>query len=287
MLSFLAVLPSPLLTVHAQPASVFIDPAINAGDVGGMFTIAVMGSDISTMLVGYDIVISYDNTVLSAVSENFNQAPNVFAGMNSFTVNAACSDTTGQCQSTQSLLGGFTADCSAQCQFFSVTFQVISANSATIDILKADIAAAVNGSIQPVPVSTAGATFLVPPTLTMVYPYATTLKASFHLSKGTHDTQATISAMLIYNSSNVRAGFGGVIFDVIDPNGGDTAVQSNIMFFLTPGTSGTVSAVYPFSSSGNALGRYSIIVTLLRCADENSCVVGNTVSSPTFFFVKA
>ncbi|HYY91372.1 MAG TPA: cohesin domain-containing protein [Candidatus Dormibacteraeota bacterium] len=283
----MSVLPAPLLSVHAQSASVFINPSVNAGDLGGMFTVQVMGSDISSMLVGYDIVLTYDNTVLSFVSGTFNAAPDVFAGMNPFVVNSGCSDATGQCQSTQSLIGGSTADCSSSCQFFDVTFQVISANSAVFTLPKADIAAAVGGSISLIPVTTAGATFLVPPTLTMVSPYATLLKTAFHLSKGTHDTQAVISTSLVYSSSNVRAGFGGVIYDVIAPDGTDTAVQSNLAFFLTPGTSGSVSGTYMFSSAGNQLGRYTIIVTLLRCADENSCVKGTTVSSPTFFFVKA
>ena len=287
MLSLMAILPGSLIAAHAQAPSVFLDPAVNAADVGGMFTVNVMASDVG-MLVGYDVIVTYDNTILSAASANFNAAPDVFAGMNSFSVNAYCSDAIGQCQSTQTLLGGATVDLSASTgQLYSITFQVLSASPTTIDISLANVAADVGGSIESVSVTTTGASFSSPPVLSLVYPYATVPKAAFHLIKGTHDTQVTISAMLIYNSSNVRAGFGGVIFDVIDPNGGDTAVQSNIMFFLTPGSSGTVSAVYPFSASGNALGRYSIIVTLLRCADPNTCVTGQVASSPTFFMVKA
>ncbi|HEX4921805.1 MAG TPA: hypothetical protein VFV92_13840 [Candidatus Bathyarchaeia archaeon] len=285
MLSLMSVLPGAMLTVHAQPATVFVDPPVNAGDLGSMFTVSVTGNDISSMLVGYDVVLTYDNTVLSAVSANFAGAPDVFAGMNTFSVNAVCSDATGQCQSTQSLIGGQTADCSFSCVLFQVTFQVISANSAVIDIAKADIAAAIGGTIGTVPVTTAGATFLVPPTETMVAPFATVPKSAFHLKH--NEFSVTITTTLIYNSTNVRAGFGAVTYDVIDPNGGDTAVQSNLAFFLTPGTSGTVSGTYSFSSSGNAFGRYTIIVTLLRCADEGSCVSGASVSSPTFFMLKA
>lgn len=278
----MSVMPAALLSVHAQPASVFINPSVNASDVGGMFTVTVTGQDLGSMLVGYDVIMTYDNNVLSVASADFTS--NVFAGMNVFTVNAGCSDATGNCQSTESLVGGNSADCSSTCTLFSVTFQAISASSSTIDIQSAQVAAVVNGSLQSVPVSTAGATFLVPPVLSIVAPYATVLKGAYHLKH--HEFSVTMTTTLIYNSTNVRAGFGAVIYDVIDPHGGDTAVQSNVAFFLTPGSSGTVSGTYSFSASGNAFGRYHIIVTLLRCADEGSCVNGASVSSPTSFQLK-
>ncbi len=286
----MAILPGSLISVHAQPPSVFITPPANAGDVGGMFTVSVQASDVG-LLVGYDVIINYDNTVLSAVSATFSGcdstgACDVFNGLNAFSVNAFCNDLTGSCESTQSLLGGNTVDLSSSSgQLFSVTFSVLSANTANIGISLANIAADVGGSVQPVSVTTSGATFVVPPVLTLVSPYATVPKAAFHLKHA--ETQVTISAMVIYNSSNVRAGFGGVTFDVIAPNGVDTPVQSNVQFFLNPGSSGTVSGVYTFSSAGNALGRYTIIVTLARCVDPSTCVAGQSITSPTFFFVKA
>jgi len=284
ILSLMVFLPG-AISVHAQPASVSVTPSVNAGDVGGQFTVSIVASDVGA-LVGYDVVVTYDPTVLSAVSSNFNAAPDVFAGMNAFSVNGYCSDAIGQCQSTQTLLGGSSVDLSASsAQLYSITFQVLTAASANINIASADIAALVSGSIQPVTVTTSNATFQVPPGVTMVSPYATVPKAAFHLKH--QDTSVTISAMIIYSATNVRAGFGGVIFDVIDPHGGDMAIQSNLQFFLTPGTSGTVTATYLFANSGNALGTYHIIVTVLRCPDSNSCINGNTVSSPTFFFVKA
>jgi hypothetical protein len=290
MLSLMAILPGSLIAVHAQPPSVFITPAANAGDVGSTFLVSVQASDVG-MLVGYDVVVNYDNTVLSVQSATFTGCDStgtcdVFNGLNAFGVNAGCSDTTGSCEGTFSLLGGQTVDLSASSgQLYSITFKVISANNAAIDVARADIAADIGGSVQPVTVSTAGATFVVPPVLSLVSPFATVPKTAYHLKH--HEVSVTISANIIYNSSNVRAGFGGVQFDVIAPNGVDTPVQSNIAFFLNPGTSGTVSAVYTFNSAGNALGHYTIIVTLLRCVDANTCVTGNVATSPNFFMVKA
>jgi len=291
MLSLMAILPGSLIAAHGQPASVFITPATNAGDVGSTFIVSVQASDVG-MLVGYDVVVNYDNTVLSAVSATFTGCDStgtcdVFNGLNAFHVNAGCSDTTGVCEGTFSLLGGQTVDLSASsAQLYSITFKAISANSAAINVARADIAADVGGSVQLVAVSTSGATFLVPASLSLVAPYAVLPKAAFHLFRGTHDTQVTITSTITYDASNVRAGFGGVQFDVIAPNGVDTPVQSNIAFFLTPGSSGTVSGTYTFASAGNSLGRYTIIVTLLRCADPNTCVLGASATSPNFFMLK-
>ena len=291
MLSLMAILPGSLVAVHAQPPSVFITPATNAGDVGSTFMVSVQASDVG-LLVGYDVVVNYDNTVLSVVSSTFTGCDSsgtcdVFNGLNAFGVAASCSDTTGTCEGAFSLLGGQTVDLSASSgQLYSITFMAISANSAAINVARADIAADIGGSVQPVAVTTSGASFLVPAAVDLVAPYATLPKAAFHLFKGTHDTQVTITSTITYDASNVRAGFGGVQFDVIAPNGVDTPVQSNIAFFLTPGTSGTVSGTYTFASAGNSLGRYTIVVTLLRCADPNTCVLGASATSPNFFMLK-
>jgi hypothetical protein len=86
-------------------------------------------------------------------------------------------------------------------------------------------------------------------------------------------------------SANVRAGFGAVQFDVIDPAGASHSVQSNIAF-LFPGQSATVTANFSFESvHSSSLGTYHIIATILRCPDPSSCINGPTQSG-LFFLVK-
>jgi hypothetical protein len=283
LLSVMAIVPeAPSLLVHAQgTANVAVSPASSAGDVGSMITVAVTISNVDN-LVGYDLVLSYDPTILSAVGANFNAAPDVFAGMSPFVVTGSCSDGVGACESAQVLLGGSMVTVSTA-QVFSVNFKVLTSTPSNLLITKSDVASLVGGQVVSVPVTVSNGTFGVPPVLTFLIPNATANRVVSHLKH--NQLQVTLTAFILFNSTNVRAGFGGVLFDVIDPHGVDTTLTSNIAFFF-PGQSGTVTAVYSFNTSGNALGNYNIIVTMLRCADPSSCVNGQSTSG-TFFKLKS
>jgi len=280
----MAIVPeAPSLLVHAQgTATLEVSPAASAGDLGSTITISIMLSNVDN-LVGYDVGLSYDPSVLSAVGANFNSAPDVFTGLNPFVVTGSCSNNIGACESAQVLLGGASAMVSSA-QLFSVDFKVLQGTPTSLTITKSDIAALVSGSVVSVPVVVSNGNFLVPPSLTFILPNATVAagQRTSRLSRG--DTQVTLQGFISYDSTNVRAGFGGVLFDIIDPNGVDTPVTSNIAFFF-PGQSATVTATYTFATSGNAIGTYHIIATMLRCPDPSSCVNGQTTTG-LFFKLK-
>jgi hypothetical protein len=279
----MAIVPeAPSLLVHAQgPAVVSIDPAVSAGDVGNMITISVDISNVMN-LVGYDVAIQYDSSVLSVTSASF---PVQFA--TNFPVTNACSDTTGSCESANVEVGSTVANLVSPTAVMVINFRVVSAAIVPLTVTKADLAVLIGGMVvaNPDGVTTSNGSFEVPPTLTFVLPNATVApgQRTSRLSRG--NTQVTLQSTIIYDATNVRAGFGGVTFDVIDPNGVDTSYQSNIAFFF-PGDSATVTATYMFATSGNAIGTYHIIVTMLRCPDPSSCVNGQVVSG-LFFKLKA
>jgi Cohesin domain len=281
----MAIVPeAPSLLVHAQgTAIVAVSPTASAGDLGSTITVAVTLSNVDN-LVGYDVALTYDPTILSAVGSNMNSAPDVFAGMSPFVVTGSCSNGIGVCESAQVLLGGSSVMVSTA-QLFSVNFKVLQAAPTDLSITKNDIAALVSGSVVSVPVTVSNGNFLVPPTLTFVLPNATVAPGQRTQKLSNGATQVTLQGFITYDSTNVRAGFGGVLFDIIDPNGGDTPVSSNIAFFF-PGQSATVTATYTFATAGNAIGTYHIIATMLRCPDPSSCVNGQTTNG-LFFKLKA
>jgi hypothetical protein len=246
-----------------------------------MVTISVTVSNVNS-LVGYDVAIQYDSSVLSLASASF---PVLFS--NNFPVTNACSDSTGTCESANVEVGTTAVNLASPTNVMVVNFNVVSAAIVPITVTKADLAVLIGGMVvaNPDGVTTSNGSFEVPPTLTFVLPNATVASGqrTSRLSRG--NDHVDLRSTIIFDSTNVRAGFGGVTFDVIDPNGVDTSYQSNIAFFF-PGDSATVTAPYFFATSGNAIGTYHIIVTMLRCPDPSSCVNGQVVSG-LFFKLKS
>src|SRR4029077_577216 len=200
----MAIVPdAPSLLVHAQgTASVAVSPAASAGDLGSTITVAVTISNVDN-LVGYDIGLSYDPTVLSAVGSNFNSAPDVFAGMSPFVVTGSCSNGVGACESAQVLLGGSSVTVSTA-QVFSVDFKVLTASPSVLTITKSDVAALVSGAIVSVPVTVSNGNFLVPPALTFIAPNATVAAGQRTQKLSNGATQVTLQGFITYDSTNVR-----------------------------------------------------------------------------------
>ena len=288
----MAVIPeAPSLLAHATgTAVVAVDPAISAADVGGTFMVSVTVNSVS-MLNGYDIVLTYDPTILSCKGVTF---ANIF-GANNFPLlgppvsHNFCSDATATAETAAVSLAAngkaTSVSLTSPTALMTLTFQPVAASFSTLHISQAQLAV-IPGPVL-APVNTFDGTFGVPPSLSFILPNATVAPSQrlSRISKGL--TPVTLQGFIMMDSTNVRAGFGGVTFDIIDPTGGDTAIQSNIAFMF-PGASSTVTATYDFSITGNAIGTYHIVVTLLRCtgSDPSSCVNGQTLTG-LFFKLKA
>jgi hypothetical protein len=299
----MTVLPeAPSLLVHATgPAVVAVDPAISAADVGGSFTVSITIDNVNS-LVGYDIILTYDPTVVSCTTTDTAPPsgpafPSIFGPDQSLFTPAGpnyrppghnfCSNGSGIAETAAVSLAvnGVPTSVSlgSPTPVMVLTFKALAATFATLHISLAQLA--VLGSPVAAPVTTFDGTFGVPPSLTFILPNAT-VAPSQRLSRiSDHITQVTLVGYVLMLSSNVRAGFGGVTFDVIDPNGVVTTIPSNIAFGF-PGDSLTVTATYTFATSGYAIGTYHIVATILRCTTPDSCVHGQTRIG-LFFKLKA
>jgi hypothetical protein len=272
---------APSLLVHATgPAVVAVDPAISAADVGGSFTVSVTVDNVNS-LVGYDVILNYDPAVLSCTAAAFPvilPPTNFPVSMHNF-----CSDGTGSAETAAVSVGGASLSISSPTPVMVLSFKPLQATFATLHISLAQLAVLPGPALAPVAIS--DGTFGVPPSLTFILPNAT-VAPSQRLSRiSDHITQVTLVGYVLMLSSNVRAGFGGVTFDVIDPNGVATTIPSNIAFGF-PGDSLTVTATYTFATSGYAIGTYHIVATILRCTTPDSCVHGQTRIG-LFFKLKA
>jgi Cohesin domain len=274
---------APSLLAHAAtgPAVVAVDPAVSAADVGGSFTVSVTVNNVDN-LVGYDVILNFDPAIFQCTAATFPVIlPNNFpVGGHNF-----CDNGTGSAEAAAASIGGSMLSVSSPTAVMVLTFKPLQATFATLSISLAQLAVLPGPTLAPV--VTSDGEFGVPPALTFILPNATVAPGQRlgRISKGA--TGVTLVGTVMMSPSNVRAGFGGVTFDVIDPNGIDTPVQSNIAFGF-PGDSLTVTASYTFDTSGFAIGTYHIVVTILRCnnVDPSTCINGPSVSG-LFFKLKA
>ena len=283
----LVVPEAPSLLVHAQgTATVSTDQPIYAADVGASFTMSIVVNNVD-MMNGYDVILTYDSSILSCTGASF---PNIF-GSSNFPVGGHnfCSDAAGSAEAAAVSLAmngvPTSVTLTSPTAVLTLTFKALSASFATLHISQAQLVVLPNETLAPV--TTSDGSFGVPPTLSFILPNATVAAGQRVTKLSNGATPVTLQGFILMSSSNVRAGFGGVTFDVIDPTGADTPIQSNIAFMF-PGGSATVTATYDFAISGNAIGTYHIVVTLLRCTspDPSSCVNGTTVNG-LFFKLKA
>ncbi len=285
--SVMAVLPEAAPLVHAQGTpTVSVSPTFNAADPGSSFQVAVTLDGVSD-LIGYDVILAYNPSALSASMLNCFGSGTVFSipplpSGSVFPVTQSTDNVVGQVECAGALLGGVTIPTVSGASLLIVTFTSLGPFPSDLTILNPQIIVVINGGAMQIPVSTVNGTFLSPPVLAFVIPNATTAPGERvrHLVKGqtTVDLQGFI--MLLPNAP--FSGFGGVVFTIIDPSGNQFQVQSNIAFMF-PGNSATVTASFDIvGNNGGTTGTYLLFATLLRCPLPSACATGSTVQGLSF-----
>jgi Cohesin domain len=260
---------------------VAIDPPLSAADVGSSFQVSVVINNVNS-LVGYDVLVTYDPTVLSCTGVTFNKIlPNPYY-LPAFNL---CSDLTSSAETAGVSVQTSGISLSSATPVMTLTYKVLQAVFTTIHIAKAQLAVLPGPTAAPV--MTFDGTFAPAPKLSFILPNATVVPSQRLSRISDHAVQVTLQGFILMDSSNVRAGFGAVSFVVIDPTTATTTLQSDIAFMF-PGGSGIVNATYTFATSGYAIGEYHIIATLLRCTTNtlDSCIPGQTTTG-LFFKLKS
>jgi len=291
LLAILAVLSfAPALAIfpaYAQSNSVYVTPAATAGDVGDFFDVFVNVED-AFGLVAYDVTLSYDTNALDAVSADFHTSPS-FEGMGHFHIPAGdINDGAGTVRTAATLLGCNGVDYFAGSPeaLLHVTFQVAAALDSPLD-LSVELAGLDGCDVVSLTPTVSGGSFFVPPSVffdpsidagTMA---ATTVAPGNRvrfLSAGEFDVN--LLGYIQLDPLSARAGFGGVRWTLVDPNGGVLQGESNIAFMF-PGETAQVSGAVGHSG---VLGTHKVFVTVLRCAsaDVISCVEGDSASGKFF-----
>jgi hypothetical protein len=285
MLAVMMIVPeTPSLLVHgAGSASLAVDPSLVGADVGSTFIVAVDVANVAS-LTGTDIILHYSNTVLSAVSINCAGADTIYGSPSHFIAACSISDNAMTAESAVALLGGTPLQITSAQRVMSVTFKVIAFGGSDLTIdLQSKIAAQSNGGTVSVPYTASNGQFVTPPNVIPVAPNGTVAPGERVRRLSNGQTFVDLVGFIQLAPNAPQAAFGGLVFDVIAPDGTDTAVTSNVIF-LSIGASGTVGGVYNF---GALTGTYRIFVTPLRCTLPDQCVAGTTTYSGLFFKVKA
>jgi hypothetical protein len=285
MLAVMMVVPeTPSLLVHgAGTASLAVDPSLVGADIGSTFTVGVDVGNVAS-LTGTDIILHYSNTVLSAVSINCAGADTIYGTPSHFVAACSASNNAMTAESAVALLGGTPLAITTPRQVMSVTFKVIAFGGSDLTIdTQSKIAAFSNGVTISVPYSVSNGAFVTPPNILAVAPNGTVASGERVRRLSSGQTFVDLVGFIQLAPNAPQAAFGGLIFDVIAPDGTDTAVTSNIIF-LSIGASGTVGGTYNF---GAVTGTYRIFVTPIRCTLPDQCVAGTTTYSGLFFKVKS
>jgi hypothetical protein len=284
--SLMAVLPEASPLVHAQGTpTVAVTPTFNAADTGTSFQVAVNLDGVSN-LIGYDVILAYSNKALSATNP-----PNCFgAGTlfgttpfgSVFPVTQFADNMAGQVECAGALLGGVSVDATFGGSLMIVTFTALGPFPSALTLVNPQIIINVNGSAHQIPVSVVNGNFLSPPVLAFIAPNATTAPGQRvrHLFKG--ETTVDLQGFIMLSTKASFAGFGGVRFTIVDPNGNQFTVDSTIGFMF-PGNSTTVTAHFDIvGSNGGITGTYLLFGTLLRCPLPTACATGATVQGLDF-----
>ncbi len=294
VISLMTVIPeTPGFLAHATnpSATVAVNPSFNAADLGQTFQVALVGTGVGC-IVGYDISLTYNHLALSTspAAVDFDTTT-VTAGTTHANIVTVASDAESLVRYAVTTLGGQCLDLSAGANMVIVTFQVIAVADSDLTVSAATIAEAIGGAIVPADVTTSDGTFLVPPKILINAPFSSvsfptgravppTTTIVRHIKKAS-DQPVPLIAFIQLDPNAPRGGFGGVTFDVIDPNGVDTPVTSTLAFMF-PGDAANVTGVFFFP---NVLGAYQVFVTALRCPFPSECVVGLTTDSGLGFKV--
>ena len=267
-------------------AMVSVNPCFSAGDPGSTFQVEVDISGVPN-LVAYDLSLEFNSASLNATAVDFDTST-IVAGTSHFNVATIVDNSIGLVRYAVTLLGGNTVDASGTVAALKVTFQVVAAQDSPLNIA-AQIVQLVNG--VPIPVANVvvnNCRFVVPPTILIVPPNSD-VKAGERLrriSKGQDHVDLIGYIQLAPNST--RPGFGGVVFDIVGPNG-EVQVFSSIAFMF-PGNSTTVTASFFYPLDSSSIGTYNYSVFALQCVTTTACIQGTktylSLDGP-FFKVKA
>jgi len=294
MITTLALLPAaPVLPrVNAQGTSaLYVADAFGniafAGNPGDSFTVSVFISNVEN-LVGYDVILRYNHFALTATNVVFDtnvdhSVNTVFCMDDIFTPHIPCRDSqvsaqifqdaTGTIRSARSLKSGVTMNVDSNTgdlPALVVTFMSKVRESAVIHIATDEecacngLAVIMGGQSVGIPHTTADATFFTEPNILFHSWNATISQSQKTLFLDRGETSVTLVSKLKLSSKETVPGFAFVVFDVLDPQGGDTPVVSNTVV-LVPGDIKTVTGAYTFSSDCSvSCGTYLILVTLWR-----------------------
>jgi len=275
-LAMLTIIPAaPFVSVRAQPPTLMTDSAIYAGDPGSFFDVFVLMCDVNDLLA-YDITVSYDTSILTAMAADFDTSTLV-AGTPHFNVVASVSDPTGTVRYAMSFTGGYTQDVVGCLPAMIISFVVQQTGDSAIDINDDDIV------IGPPPAflmhDTVDGLFQAPPAV-QLHRWDASVSPSDRqkfLSKG--ETMLTLVGTVRLTNQAVRGGYAFIVFDIVGPNGELTQAVSNTVL-VNPGEIVDVSAPYEFAA---VTGRYEIFATLWRGPSLDLFVQGDTLTGLHFF----
>jgi len=287
-LTLIMIMPEapPILALAQTTAMVSINPCFSVGDPGSLFQVEVDISGVPS-LVAYDLSFEFNPVSLNATAVDFD-ASTVVAGTSHFNVATIVDNSIGQVRYAVTLLGGNVVDASGTVTALKLTLQVVGTQDSPISIA-AQIVQLVNGVPTTVSnVIVSSCRFVVPPTILIVPPNSDVRPGQRlrRISKAQDHVDLLGYIQLAPNST--RPGFGGVVFDIVGPNG-EVQVFSSIAFMF-PGNSTTVTASFSYPLDSSSIGTYNYSVLAVRCVTTTACIQGTkaymSLDGP-FFKVKA
>ncbi len=275
MIATLSILPAMPLAARAQSPSLMTDSALYTGDPGQFFAVTVFLCDVSSLLA-YDVTLSYNTNVLSAVSADFDTST-LAAGTPHFNVVTDVNDGVGEVRYAMTFTGGFMMDVPGCMPALIVNMKVDQSADSPLNIINDQIV------IGPSPTfldhTATGGLFQAPPTV-QLHRWDASVSPSDRqkfLSKG--ETTLTLVGTVRMTNQAVRGGYAYVVFDIVGPNGELTQATSNTVF-VNPGEIVNVFATYEFAA---VTGRYEIFATLWRGPTADFFVQGESTTGAHFF----
>jgi hypothetical protein len=279
-LAILFAMPVLSVPAYAAPATVAVNPQASSAPLGATFTVQVDVSNAAN-LIGYDLTLNYAGSILNVVSADFSTttliAP-LCASSSCFPVVTGFSDTLGTVRTAFAILGGSTVQVTTPQALLKVTFKVVGAGDSPLALTNVGLVGLLNGGAVSIPATTTDGQFLLPPSLVFRPPNAQALAGDGNGCTGNVDcSDIILTGYIMLATDATRAGFGGVRFTLVGPQGTHT-YDSNIVF-LFPGQSATVTHYIPLT---NVAGTYQLFATILLCPVPTSCTPGQTVTGVSF-----
>lgn len=279
ILAIIAFLPALTIPAHAQGPTLAVNPQSNAGDADSFFDIFVEVSEVPA-LYAYDVTVQWDPAVLEGTAVDFDTTVG-FAGMNHIPVNQETVPA-GQVRSAATLIGVNSMDASLPTALLKITMRVLTAADTPLDLINTELVALTLSGVELLAHSVVDGVFFAPPVILITgglegqnATVAPGQRQRF-LSIGEHDV--SLLGFIQLDPMAPRAGFGGIRFTIVAPDGSSSTVDSDIAFMF-PGDFATVHGTYMF---GDLTGTYRLFATALRCPTPESCVDGQTVGGKFF-----